>query len=85
MKPIGKYIIIKAVEEEITSASGLLLSADDVSAMRYKKGVVVAPGTLVEVIDEGDNIYYDKNAGFTMMINSESYTVIQERDVVVVI
>lgn len=85
MKPIGKYIVIKAIEEEITSASGLLLSADDVSAMRYKKGVVVAPGTNVEVIDEDDQIYYDKNAGFTMMINSESYTVIQERDVVVVI
>lgn len=85
MKPIGKYIVIKAIEEEIETSSGLLLSADDVASMRYKKGRVVAPGSTVDVIKPDDLIHYDKNSGFTMMINDESYTIIQERDVVVVI
>ena len=53
--------------------------------MRYKKGVVVAPGTDVSVINSGEHIYYDKSAGYSMMINGESYTIISERDVVVVI
>lgn len=85
MKPIGKYILIKVIEEEIETSSGLLLSADDANQMRYKKANVIKPGSDVDVINEGDQIYYDKNAGFTMMIGSDSYTVISERDVVVVL
>jgi co-chaperonin GroES (HSP10) len=46
---------------------------------------VIAPGTDVDVIDEGDELYYDKAHSFTMLINDVQYTIIQERDVVVVI
>lgn len=85
MKPIGKYIVIKTIEEEIKTSSGLLLSAEDASQMRYKKGKVVKPGSTVEVIKENDEIYYDKRAGFTMLIENEPYTIIFENDVVVVL
>jgi co-chaperonin GroES (HSP10) len=85
MKPIDKYIIIKTIEEKIKTSSGLLLSADDASSMRYKKGTVVKPGTNVSVINTGDMIHYDSRAGYTMLINNEPYTVITERDVVVVL
>ena len=85
MKPIGKNIVIKTIDEEVKTSSGLLLSAEDASGFRYKKGQVVKPGTEVEVISEGDMIYYDKRSGYTMIINDEPYTIIQERDVVVVI
>ena len=53
--------------------------------MRYKKGLVVKPGTDVEVIHEGDSIYYDTRAGYTMVVNGDTYTIIVERDVVVVL
>ena len=46
---------------------------------------VVKPGTDVSIINEGDRIYFDKRQSYTMMINGEQYTVIQERDVVVVL
>lgn len=85
MKPIGKYIVIKTIEEEIKTSSGLLLSAEDANQMRYKKGLVIKPGSTVEVIKEDDRIYYDKRAGFTMLIENEPYTIITENDVVVVL
>lgn len=86
MRPIGKYIIVKElVEEEVKTSSGLLLSGADNKGFRYQKAQVVKPGTDVSVINEGDVIYYDRGHGFTMVINSEQYTVIMERDVVVVI
>jgi co-chaperonin GroES (HSP10) len=85
MRAIGKNIIIKTVEEEIKTSSGLLLSADDANSLRYKKGVVVVPGTEVGAIKADDVIYYDKGHGFTMVIGEEQYTIIQERDVVVVL
>jgi co-chaperonin GroES (HSP10) len=85
MIPIGKNIIIKPIDEEVETRSGLLLSAEDSNQLRYKKGTVIKSGTDVEVIKEGDNVYYDKRSGHTMLLNDDKYTLIQERDVVVVI
>lgn len=85
MKPIGKNIVIKSIEEEIITESGLLLSADDASNLRYKKGLVVKPGTDVNVIKENDSIYYDKRSGYTMLIDGTAYTIISENDIVVVL
>tara|TARA_B100001564_G_C20548709_1_gene627958 strand:+ start:634 stop:891 length:258 start_codon:yes stop_codon:yes gene_type:complete len=85
MKPIGKYIIIKTIEEEIKTSSGLLLSSEDANQLRYKKGLVIKSGSDVEVIDEKDLIYYDKRAGFTLLLKDEPFTIIQEKDVVVVV
>jgi co-chaperonin GroES (HSP10) len=85
MKPIGKYIIIKKIDEELKTKSGLLLSAQDASDFRYKKGEVIKEGTDVNVINEGDIIYYDGAVGHQMLINDDPYTIITERDVVVVL
>jgi len=85
MKPIGKYIVIKTIEEEIKTISGLLLSSEDANQLRYKKGVVVKPGSDVDAIKENDSIFYDKRAGFSLVINKNLYTIIQEKDVVVVL
>ena len=85
MTPIGKYIVIKTIDEEIKTASGLLLSAEDANQLRYKKGIIVKIGTDVTAIDEGSEIYYDKRAGYTMLIKNEAYTIIRESDIVVVL
>jgi len=83
--PINKYILITTIDEQIKTESGLLLTGSDAEKFRYKKGLVVKPGTNVEVIKENDLIYYDKGAGYTMLIANVPYTIIQERDVVVVL
>ena len=85
MQPIGKYIVIKNVDETIKTESGLILSGEDANQFRYKRGLVVVPGTDVSTIMEGDELYYDKAHSFTMMINDAQYTIISEKDVVVVI
>jgi co-chaperonin GroES (HSP10) len=85
MKPIGKNLIVKNINEEITTDSGLVLSGTDVDAMRYKKALVIESGTEVNFIKKDDVIYYDKSHGFTMLIEDKPHTIIQERDVVVVL
>jgi len=42
-------------------------------------------GNLVEGINEGDTVYYDRHAGFDMEIKGVIYKVIKEFDVVVVL
>tara|TARA_R110001599_G_scaffold106532_3_gene268166 strand:- start:3659 stop:3916 length:258 start_codon:yes stop_codon:yes gene_type:complete len=85
MKPIGKYIVIDEILEEISTDSGILLTGDDTKDLRYKKGVVVMPGTDVDVVGNADKIYYDSRAGYRMVINGSQHTVISESDVVVVL
>jgi len=85
MRPIGKYIIVKDIQEEIKTQSGLILSGEDANQLRYRRAEVIAVGTDVDVIDEMDELYYDKGHSFTMLINNEQFTIISERDVVVVL
>lgn len=85
MRAVGKNIVINVIEEEITTASGLLLSAEDSNQMRYKRGVVLSPGTEVQSVKEGEEIYYDKRQSFTMIVDGNQVTVINERDLVLVV
>lgn len=85
MKPVNKYIVAREIIEEYKTDSGLLLSSQDVDAYRYKKGLVLKVGNNVEVIGENDMIYYDKAAGHKILLQDEPLTIIQERDVVVVL
>jgi len=85
MKPIGKYIVVKDIQETVTTESGLILSGEDTNQLRYKKASVIAAGTDVQAIEQGDELYYDKAHSFTMLIDDAQYTVISERDVVVVV
>tara|TARA_R100000988_G_scaffold103455_1_gene82873 strand:- start:3463 stop:3720 length:258 start_codon:yes stop_codon:yes gene_type:complete len=85
MRAVNKYIIINTIEEEITTSSGLLLSNEDANKFRYKKGEIVKPGTEVTSVKEGEIIYYDRSAGFDMIINGKTFTIILERDIVVVL
>ena len=85
MKPIGKYIVVKDIQESVKTESGLILSGEDTNQLRYKRAEVVAPGTDVSVIEEGDELYYDKAHSFTMLIDDTKYTIISESEVVVLI
>ena len=78
MQPINKYIVVKDIDEEVMTESGLLLSGEDMDKMRYCKATVIKPGTEVKVVSDGDvirnrfsekttNVYplgYDKYAKF---------------------
>ena len=61
------------------------MSAQDADDFRYKKGKVIKPGSDVKVIKVEDLIYYDKGAGHSMLVNNESMTIIEERNVVIVL
>lgn len=85
MKAIGKNIIIKTIDEEVKTSSGLVLSGEDTNQLRYKRGVVINSGTEVSAIKAGDQVYYDKANSYMMIINDEHCVIIQERDVVLVL
>lgn len=84
MKAIGSYVLVEKIEESVEQA-GMLMSATDKENLRYKKGKVVAVGDEVQGLNVGDVIYFDGNAGHTLLINDIKTTVILKRDIVVVV
>ena len=86
MKAVGKYIIINPIREVDTKTKGgLILAESQREDIRYRKAKVINSGSDVKVLKQGDEIYYDKSAGFNIEINKEQYKVIKEFDVVVII
>lgn len=86
MKAIGKYIIINEIKEELKKTEGgLLLAESHREDIRYRTATVKSTGTHVEGINEGDTIWYDRHAGHNVEIEDNLYSVIQERDVIIVL
>ena len=86
MKAIGKYIVIKPIKEvEIKTEGGLILAEKQREDVRYRRANVIEPGSDVSVLKKGDEVYYDKAAGFNIEINKEEYKVIKEFDVVIIL
>lgn len=85
MRPISKYILIEPIEEELKTESGILLTNDEAQRRRYHKGKVYSVGNEVETINKDEEIYYDFRNAHTLLIEGKKITVIQERDVVVVL
>ena len=86
MKAVGKYIVIDPIKEtETKTKGGLLLAESQREDVRYRRAKVVEPGSDVKVLNKGDEVYYDKAAGFNIEIKKERYKVIKEQDIVIVI
>ncbi len=73
MKAVGKYIVIEPIKEvDSTTKGGLILAESQREDIRYRRAKVVEPGSDVKVLKTGDEIYYDKAAGFKIEINKEN-------------
>ena len=85
MKAVGRYILVKEVKESHKGKGGLLLTSKDTVGMMYRKGEVVSFGTGVTYLKKGDDIYYNKLTTHEVRIGEDLYTVVQDKDVVVVL
>jgi|TARA_R100001463_G_scaffold133457_1_gene194881 co-chaperonin GroES (HSP10) len=84
MKAINRYIVIKNIKTEQKKIGGLIMTDETDADNRYIKAKIISCGNLVEGLQDGDTIYYDKHAGHDISWKDELYMVIQDRDVVLV-
>ena len=84
MQAINDYVIVDKIKEEPKKVSGLILTDETDTDNRYKKANIISTGEMVEVVKEGDVIFYDKHAGHDIGYNDELYRVIRMRDIVLV-
>ena len=88
LKPLGDRLIIKTVDEEETTASGLVLP--DTAKEKPQKGEVLAvgdgklddSGTRIPLdLAVGDQVLYSKYGGTEIKIDGEELLVLRESDV----
>jgi len=84
MKAVNNYIIIDLIKNQPKKVGGLILTEEVDSDNRYLKAKVVSIGNLVEGINEGDTVYYDKHAGHGIQHKNKFYGVIRSGDVVLI-
>ena len=87
LKPLGDRLIVKAIEEEETTASGIVLP--DTAKEKPQKGTVVAvgPGKLLDsgkrvdvAVKKGDVVLYGKYSGSDIKIEGEELKILHETD-----
>jgi chaperonin GroES len=89
LKPLGDRVIVKAVEEEETTASGIVLP--DTAKEKPQKGEVVAVGEgrwdeegekrIPLDVSEGDEVLYSKYGGTEITVDGDELLVLRESDV----
>ena len=84
MKAINRYIVVDRIKIEPKMVSGLIMTDDTDSDNRYLKAKIISCGNLVEGLQDGDVIYYDKHAGHAISWKATLYRVIRDGDVVLV-
>lgn len=85
VQPIGKFIALEAEHEQIKTDAGLLMTGEGKDELLYQKAKVLAVGNLVEVIKEGDLVYYHKAGCFSMLIEGKNIIWTTERDILCVL
>jgi chaperonin GroES len=89
LKPLGDRLIVKPIDEEETTASGIVLP--DTAKEKPQKGKVVAAGDgrwdedgekrIPLDVSEGDEVLYSKYGGTDIVIDGEELLVMRESDV----
>jgi chaperonin GroES len=89
LKPLGDRLIVQAVEEEDTTAAGILLP--DTAKEKPQRGKVLAVGDgkisedtgkrIPLDVSEGDEVLYSKYGGTEIKVDGEDLLVLRESDV----
>jgi len=88
LQPLGDRIIVEILDEEETTASGIVLP--DTAKEKPQRGRVLAvgpgprdeDGEYVKMdLDEGDEIIFSKYGGTEIKVGTEDYLILRESDV----
>ena len=89
LKPLGDRLIVQALEEEATTASGIVLP--DTAKEKPQRGEVIAAGEgrydedgekrIPLDVKEGDKVLYSKYGGTEIKVDGEDLLVLRESDV----
>ena len=88
IRPLADRVVIKKVEAEEKTASGIVLPGAAKEQPQIAEVVEVGPGGIVEIKMEltvGDKVIFQKYSGTEVKIEGQEYTILRQSDVLAVI
>jgi chaperonin GroES len=87
IKPLGDRVVIKMLESEETTKSGIVLPGSAKEKPQLAEVVAVGPGGMVDgkevkmEVKVGDKIIYSKYAGTEVKLDDEEYIIVRQSDI----
>lgn len=91
VKPLFDKVVIKAIETDEKTASGIVLPGSAKEKPQLATVVAVGPGGLVDgkevkmQVKVGDKVLYSKYAGSEFKIDGEEVVIVRQADILAVI
>ncbi|SES87556.1 chaperonin GroES [Natronincola peptidivorans] len=91
IKPLGDRVVIKKVEAEDTTKSGIVLPGSAKEQPQMAEVVAVGPGGVVEgkeitmEVEVGDKVIFSKYAGTEVKFDGVEYTILRQSDILAVV
>ena len=91
VKPLGDRVVIKNVEMEETTKSGIILTGSAKEKPQMSEVIAVGPGGMVDgkevtmYVKPGDKVIYSKYAGTEVKLDGEEYTIVRQSDILAVV
>ncbi len=86
IKPLGDRVVIKSLESEETTKSGIVLTGNAKEKPQTAEVVAVGPGGVVDgkevvmTVKPGDKVLYSKYAGTEVKVDGEEYNIVRQSD-----
>jgi chaperonin GroES len=91
IKPLGEKVVIKMLESEETTKSGIVLPGSAKEKPQVAEVIAVGPGTVVDgkevkmELKVGDKVLISKYAGTEVKLDGEEYTILKQSDILAVV
>ena len=91
IKPLGDRVVIKMVEAEETTKSGIILTASAQEKPQMAEIVAVGPGGVIDgkevkmELKVGDKVITSKYAGTEIKFEGNEYTILRQSDVLAIV
>jgi chaperonin GroES len=91
IKPLADRVVIKMVEAEEKTKSGIVLPGSAKEQPQMAEVVEVGPGGMVEgkeikmEVKVGDKVLFSKYAGTEVKLDKEEYTILKQSDILAVV
>ena len=91
IKPLGDRVVIKSVEAEETTKSGIVLPGSAQEKPHVAEVVEVGPGGVVDgkeikmEVAKGDKVLYSKYAGTEVKLDGEELMIVRQSDILAIV
>ena len=91
IRPLADRVVVKPVEVEETTSSGIILSASSQEKPQIAEVIAVGPGGVVDgkevemIVKVGDKVLTSKYSGTEVKVDGEECTIVRQSDILAVV